>query len=141
MHLPRVSLAIFSVAILWSGGAVAQTADIEGHVFDKRSGVPIEGAVVVIYENVTVGPVPIVLGEGATDENGFYAVKIPTPTFPVGVIEIFCETQRGVVVRGASSAPLQDGVIRRRDIYLETRRRVRECLEPTPGVVPPFIRP
>ncbi len=140
MRHVRMSLLICSAATLWSSSAVAQTADIEGHVFNKRSGVPIEGAVVVIYENVTLGPVPFSLGEDATDGNGFYHVRIPTPTFPVGVIEVFCRTPNGVVVRGISSAPLQDEVIRRRDIYLETRRRVRECLDPEPGDIPPFIR-
>ncbi len=139
MRLRRMSLLICSAATLCSGGAVAQTADIEGHVFNKQSGVPIEGAVVVIYENITLGPVPFLLGEDVTDGNGFYQVRIPTPTFPVGVIEVFCRTPNGVV-RGTSSAPLQDEVIRRRDIYLETRRRVRECLDPEPGDIPPFIR-
>ncbi len=141
MRLRRMSLLICSAATLWSSSAVAQTADIEGHVFNKRSGVPIEGAVVVIYENVTLGPIPFLLGEDTTDGNGFYQVRIPTPNFPVGVVEVFCRTPDAVVVRGISSAPLQDDVIRRRDIYLETPRRVRECLDPEPGDVPPFIRP
>ena len=140
MRHRRMSLLICSAATLWSSSAVAQTADIEGHVFNKRSGVPIEGAVVVIYENVTFGPVPILLGEDATDGNGFYQVRIQTPTFPVGVIEVFCRTPKGVVVRGISSAPVQDDVIRRRDIYLEARRRVRECLDPEPGDIPLFNR-
>jgi hypothetical protein len=134
-----MSLLICSAVTLWSGSAVAQTADIEGHVFNKQNGVPIKGAVVVIYENVTFGPVPILLGEDATDGNGFYQARIPTPTFPLGVIEVFCRTPNGVV-RGTSSAPLQDEVIRRRDIYLETSRRVHECLDPEPGDIPPFIR-
>ncbi len=141
MRLCRMSLLIYSAATLWSGSAVAQTADIEGHVLNKRTGVPIEGADVVIYENVTLGPIPFLLGEDVTDGNGFYQVRIPRPPFfPVGVIEVFCRTPDGVVVRGASSAPLQDEVIRRRDIYLRTGRRVRECLEPEPGDIPPFVR-
>ena len=140
MSLRRMSLLVCGAAILWAGTAFAQNADIEGHVFNKRSGVPIEGAVVVVYENVTLGPVPILLAKDITDANGFYQVRIPTPTFPVGVIEVFCRTPNGVVVRGASSAPLQDSVIRRRDIYLRTGRRVRECLEPEPGDIPPFVR-
>ncbi len=139
MRLRSTSLLICSAVTLWSGSVVAQTADIEGHVFNKRSGIPIEGAAVVIYENVTAGPIPILPGEGVTDSNGFYQVRIPTLTFPVGVIEVFCRTPKGVVVRGASSAPLQDQVIRRRDIYLEARRRVRKCLDPEPGDIPPFI--
>ncbi len=140
MRLRRMGLLICSSATLWSGSAVAQTADIEGHVFNKRSGVPIEGAIVVIYENVTFGPVPFLLAEDVTDGNGFYQMRIATPTVPVGVIEVFCRTRHGEVLRGVSSAPLQGDVIRRRDIYLEAPRRVRVCLDPEPGDIPPFIR-
>ena len=131
-------LTIAAATLSSPGAGVAQTADIEGHVFNKRSGAPIEGAVVVIYENVTLGPIPILLGEDVTDSNGFYEVRIPVPSFPIGVIEVFCRTRNGVVVRGESSAPLQEDVIRRRDIYLGVPRRVRKCLDPEPGDVPPF---
>ena len=139
MSLRTMSLLICGAAILGSGPALAQTAYLEGHVFNKRSGVPIEGAVVVIYENVTLGPVPILLADDVTDGNGFYQAGVTT-AFPTGIIEVSCRTRNGVVVRGASSAPLQDEVIRRRDIYLETPRRVLECLDPSPGDIPPFIR-
>ncbi len=115
MSFRTMSLLICGVAILWSDTAHAQTAYVEGHVFNKRSGVPIEGAVVVIYENVTQGPVPILLADELTDSNGFYQAGVTT-VFPIGIIEVFCRTRNGVVVRGASSAPLQDEVIRRRDI-------------------------
>jgi len=136
MRFLGISVSI-CVAILWSGAALAQTAYLEGHVFNKRSGTPIEGAVVVIRENVALGPVPILLAEDVTDGNGFYQTSVTT-TFPVAVIEVFCRTPRGVVVGGASSAPLQDDVIRRRDIYLEIPQRVDECLEAQPGDIPPF---
>ncbi len=137
MSFRTMSLLICGVAILWSDTTHAQMAYVEGHVFNKRSGVPIEGAVVVIYENVTVGPVPILLADELTDGNGFYQAGVTT-AFPTAIIEVFCRTRNGVVVRGASSAPLQDDVIRRRDIYLETARRVRHCLDPEPGDIPPF---
>jgi hypothetical protein len=137
MHSRTLCLLICAAGIPWCSTALAQTAYLEGHVFNKRSGVPIEGAVVVIYENVTLGPVPILLAEDVTDGNGFYQAGVTT-AFPVGIIEVFCRTRNGVVVRGASSAPLQDDVIRRRDIYLETPRWVRKCLDPEPGDVPPF---
>ena len=138
MRFLRINVAI-CVAILWSGAALAQTAYLEGHVFNKRSGIPIEGAVVVIYENVTGGPIPILLAEDVTDGNGFYQASVAT-TFPVGVIEVFCRTPRGVVAHGTSSAPLQDDVIRRRDIYLQVPWWAHECLEPEPGDIPPFRR-
>ncbi len=46
----------------------------------------------------------------------------------VGGIEVFCHTPGKVVVRGESSTPLQDDVIRRWDTYLQIPRRVRERL-------------
>jgi len=132
-----MTLLILAASILWSGAASAQTAYLEGHVFSRPHGVPIEGVTVFVYENVTAGPIPILLARGVTDQNGFYQFGI-TQLFPVGVIEVFCRTPKGTVSSGGSSAPLQDDVIRRRDIYIETPRRVRECLDPEPGDLPPF---
>jgi hypothetical protein len=139
MQFRAMHLLICGLGILWSSAAVAQTAYLEGHVFNRESGVPIEGAVVVVHENVTLGPVPGLLAEGVSDDNGFFQFEIPTQ-FPVGVIQVFCRTPEGIVVRGMSSAPLQDDTIRRRDIYLKTPRRLRACLEPQPGDIPPFRR-
>lgn len=139
MRLCSTSLLVVGAATLAAATAMAQTADIEGYVFGKRNGAPIAGAVVVVYENVTAGPIPILLAEDVTDGNGFYQVRIPTPTFPIGVVEVFCRTPRGVVLRGISSAPLEDDVIRQRNIYLGSR--LLNCLDAEPGDVPPFIRP
>jgi len=137
MPLRTLSLLIYSAAILWCSSALAQSTYLEGHVFNKRSGAPIEGAVVVMTENISLGPVPILLAETVTDSNGFYQASVST-AFPVGIIEVFCRTRNGLLVRGGSSAPLQDDVIRRRDIYLETPRWLRGCLDPEPGDVPRF---
>jgi hypothetical protein len=124
-------------AIFWAGGALAQTAYLEGHVFSRETGIPIARAPFVIYENISLGPIPILLAEGVTDANGFYQAEVTT-AFPVGIIEVFCRTLEGVVLRGGSSAPLQDGVIRRRDIYLKAPRGLRQCEDPQPGDIPPF---
>ena len=137
MSSQRMGRLICAAVMLWSGPALAQTAYLEGHVFNKRTGIPIEGAVVVIYDNITSGPVPVLLADQVTDANGFYQAGVPT-TFPTGVITVFCRIPNGAVVRGDSSAPLEDGVIRRRDIYLKTPHRVQKCLEPEPGDIPPF---
>lgn len=124
-------------AILWFGAATAQTAYLEGHVFNRETGVPIEKAAFVIYENISLGPVPILLADGVTDANGFYQAEVPA-VFLTGFIAVFCRTPDGVVVRGSSSAPLRDGETRRRDIYLKTPRNLRECLPVEPGDIPPF---
>jgi hypothetical protein len=135
-----IHVLILGSAILWSSFAAAQTAFLEGHVFGRENGAPIKGAVVVVHENATLGPIPILLAEGVSDENGFYQFEIPT-LFPAAVIRVYCRTPHGAVVRGMSSAPVQDGTIRRRDIYLNTRPRfLQTCLEPQPGDIPPFIR-
>ena len=91
----------------------------------------------MIYENVTLAPIPTLLAQQLTDANGFYQAGVTT-AFPTGIIAVFCRTPNGVVVRGGSSAPLQADVIRRRDIYLETPRRAHKCLDPEPGDIPPF---
>ena len=130
---------ICGAAIFWAGGAFAQTAYLEGHVFNKGTGVPIEKAAFVIYENESLGPFPFLLAEGVTDANGFYQPEVTT-VFHTGIIAVFCRTPDGIVVRGGSYAPLQDGVIRRRDIYLSAPRGLRECLPVEPGDIPPFRR-
>ncbi len=130
---------VCGVAILWFSAAGAQTAYLEGHVFNRETGVPIQAAAFVIFENITDGPIPILLAEGVTDGNGFYQAEVTT-AFPIGVIEVFCRTPDGVVVLGGSYAPLQDGTTRRRDIYLRTPRSLRECLPVEPGDIPLFRR-
>ncbi len=137
MRFRMIYLLFFGSAIVWSSAAIGQTAYLEGHVFNREAGVPIKGAAFAVYENVTSGLVPFLLAEGVTDDNGFYQIGVP-PSFPIGIIEVFCRTPDGVVVRGKSSAPLQDGTIRRRDIYLKTKRSLRECLELEPGDLPLF---
>jgi len=135
----RIQALIVTVGMLSAGPAWAQSASLEGHIFHKRTGVPIEGAVVVVHENVTLGPIPILLAEGLSDGNGFYQFALDA-VFPVGVIQVFCRTPSGVVVHGTSSAPLEDHTVRRRDIYLETPRFLQRCLAPEPGDIPPFPR-
>ena len=104
----------------------AQTAFVEGHVFNKRTGLPLPGATVRVTETVTVGPIPNELGAGTTDENGFYQFEIEDFLgFPAN-IDVECVKAKRVVL-GRSTAVLRDGVIRR-DIYLQTRRRTTRCL-------------
>lgn len=137
MRIRMACSLICGAAVLWSGAAMAQTAFLEGHVFSRETGIPIARAAFVIYENITLGPIPILLAEGVTDPNGFYQPEVTT-VFPVGIIEVFCRTPEGVVLRGKSHAPLQDATIRRRDIYLRAPRGLRECLPAEPGDIPPF---
>ncbi len=140
MRFHMINLLFCGSALVWSSAAIGQTAYLEGHIFNREAAVPIKGAAFVVYENVTLGPIPFLLAEGVTDANGFFQANI-TSAFPFGIIEVFCRTPDGDVVRGKSHAPLQAGIIRRRDIYLKTKRSLRECLELEPGDLPLFRRP
>ena len=120
----------FVVVLFVSTLASAQTAFVEGHVFNKRSGVPLPGAIVRVTENVTLGPIPIELASGVTDANGFYQFEINDFLGFPATIEVLCETATRQV-RGGSSALLREGLIRR-DIYLDTRRRSARCLPNEP---------
>jgi hypothetical protein len=113
------------LVFLTSAVASAQTAFVEGHVFNSRSGAPLPGATVVVVENITVGPLPIELASGVTDSNGFYQFQIDDFLGAPATIEVMCGTAKRRV-RGGSSAVLRDGVIRR-DIYLNVRRHLRRC--------------
>lgn len=124
-----------SIAVAWmivsSGLASAQTAFIEGHVFNKFTGVPLSGAVVRVLENITLGPLPIVLAVGVTDANGFYQFEVDEFLGAPATIEVVCGTRKGEI-RGRSSAKLREGQIRR-DVYLMGRRRLTRCEPIEPG--------
>lgn len=121
--------AVFLAVIFASGFASAQTAFVEGHVFNKRSGIPLPGAAVRVYETVTLGPVPIELAAGTTDANGFYQFEVDEFLGFPAIIEVVCGTATGEI-RGGSSALLREGPIRR-DVYLDARRRLARC-QPIP---------
>ena len=113
--------AVFWVASL----ASAQTAFVEGHVFNIRTGAPLPGATVRVFENITFGPLPIELAAGTTDENGFYQFEIDDFLGAPAIIDVVCATRQGEI-RGKSFARLRDGLIRR-DVYLKTKRRLTRC--------------
>ena len=92
--------AVFSVASL----ASAQTAFVEGHVFNIRTGAPLPGATVRVTENITVGPLPIELAAGITDENGFYQFEIDDFLGAQATIEVTClNTRREVRGKGTTA--------------------------------------
>lgn len=139
------ALVLFLIGVMGSfiGSAHAQTVDvdaetifIEGHVFDRRTGVPISGALVVLPDPcfficLGLGPVQII-----TDDNGFFATAY-RPLLPRGgagftiPITASCVGKRGTY-SGETEAILRPGTIRR-DIYLRVRERNLRCrpAEPT----------
>lgn len=120
--------AMLASTLLPSSMVLAQAAFIEGHVFNKMTGIPLSGAVVRVVENVTTGPIGQELASGLTDENGFYQFEVNRFLGAPAIIQIACETPHGVV-RGGSSARLRDGVIRR-DVYLGASPNLMRCREP-----------
>lgn len=123
----RLHFAFAAVASIFlaSSTASAQSAFIEGHVFNKRTGIPLSGAVVRVFENVTAGPLPVELAAGTTDANGFYQFQVDDFLGFGAIIEVVCATP-SAEIHGESSALLREGSIRR-DIYLAARRRVTRC--------------
>ena len=109
------------LAIVLATGASATAAPddvlttIEGHVFNKFTGVPLTGAVVVVTILDDLGSE---LGSGITrtDSNGLYSVDVNVRFFVR--IEVSCRTGRGVVVSSVSPPRLGPEVVRR-DAYLE----------------------
>jgi len=106
--------------------AFAETAYVEGHVFDKRTGQPLGFAEVTVEEVVSAGPVPRLRVSTMTDPNGFYQFEIDLGIpWRVGIF-VFCETKEGLVM-GTGRARLHEGTIRR-DIYLDNDgKRIRGC--------------
>ena len=76
MRTLTLLIGVAAGVVFASAEAAAQSAFVEGHVFNKKTGRPIAAAVVQIFENVTAGPIPIKLGEDVTDANGFYEIEV-----------------------------------------------------------------
>ena len=121
--LGTVSCIVLALAPV---SAFAETAYVEGHVFDKRTGQPLGFAEVTVEEVVSAGPIPRLRVSTMTDPNGFYQFEIDLGIpWRVGIF-VFCKTKEGLV-GGTGRARLHEGTIRR-DIYLDDDgRRIREC--------------
>jgi len=126
----RLLLACATLASLSipSSRAFAQTAFIEGYVFNKGTGIPLRNAVVRVVDAFTEGPTALELAFGITDANGFYQVEVDEFLGQPVIIQIFCATSRGQV-QGRSSARLREGLIGR-NVYLEGSRYLTRCREP-----------
>lgn len=127
----QIASALFTALIFTPGLAAAQAAFVEGHVFNKRTGIPLSGAAVRVFENATAGPLPIELAAGITDANGFYQFEVDQFLGFPAIIEVVCATPAGEI-RGGSSALLREGLIRR-DVYLGAGRRLTRCQPIDPG--------
>lgn len=111
--------------------ALAQPVDtfVEGHVFNRRTGVPIAGAIVRVPDACIPCAGPSIPRELTTDDNGFYSAGFfggsSTSIVP---IEVVCLTRLGEIT-GNSQADLRPGTVRR-DVYLRGPESFSRCLPP-----------
>lgn len=134
MRRSALRISLVSVLALFASQARAQSAFVEGHVFNVNSGKPLPRAVVEVFENVTLRPVPIELGEDLTDANGFYEIEVTEFLGFPATIRVTCSIPaRGSLpaqtYRGYGSAILREGTIRR-DIYLRAPAELTRCFPP-----------
>lgn len=130
--------AAFSSLALFAVDARAQTAFVEGHVFNFQSGRPIANAKVDIYVTcaICLSPIGRLVDSDVTDRNGFYEVDVPLsrdvstdlqPQDLLAFIRVSCPTSEGAF-RGASDTTLRDETLRR-DIYLRAPVELIRCAD------------
>jgi hypothetical protein len=123
----RILPIVVAAAVVAPSVAAQEAAFLEGHVFNKLTGVPLSGALVRVFEvGCTWRPPPgPLLASGSSDDNGFYQFEI-TQFLGCGAdIEVVCQTRSGDF-DGGSSATLRAGLIRR-DVYLSVPRSLTGC--------------
>ena len=144
-----LAFAFVALVLLAGQGRAQESATIEGHVFNKLTGVPAEGSSVVIRGHSNVSPsVPVVLARDHTDGNGFYSLEVSDRDFDfdgytVWVSCVLAKRKRGEArsVYGQSFLRgLRSGILRR-DVYIEAgrfRRRILcNSLPIDPNPIPP----
>ncbi len=128
-------LAILLLTLVFAMAASTSHSDeddllttIEGHVFNKFTGVPLQGAVV---EFVVLDELGEVLGSGTahTDPNGFYSFDVNVNLFVR--IEVSCLSHRGEATSSVSPPSLGPEIVRR-DAYVNgpDRRSFTTCISP-----------
>ena len=120
-------LPIVVAALVAPSVAAQEAAFLEGHVFNKLTGVPLSGALVRVFEaTCTFRPPPgPILASASSDDNGFYQFEIAQFLGCGADIEVVCQT-RNSDFEGGSSATLRAGLIRR-DVYLDAPRSLAGC--------------
>lgn len=96
----------------------------EGHVFNKFTGVPPQGALVQVFASVIAiqpGAGPIV-GKAVTDGSGFYSIEVNQPD------DITLVVRCGETTDGVGQVRNRPGTLRR-NLYVDVgfRRRFSSC--------------
>ena len=122
--------AVLTLALAGGAAAQPQTTVVEGYVFNKWTGIPLEGARVVVGLSPLNAFVPSPTGQFVTDSNGFYSVEVFTDSLGGLAVNCFWAT-------GFASAevhlPDPPGDFVERNVYLDTprRRRFSLCTPPS----------
>lgn len=127
LFIRLVTVLLCSVA----APALAQPIEtfVEGHVFHRRTGVPIAGALVRLPDSCIPCAGPSIPRELTTDDNGFYSAGFFGGSSELIVpIEVVCIRGLGEIT-GRSQADLRPGTVRR-DIFLRAPLGLSKCLPP-----------
>jgi hypothetical protein len=148
-----LAFAFVALALLAGQGRARESATIEGHVFNKLTGVPAEGSSVEIRGHSNVSPSgPVVLARDHTDGNGFYSLEVSDRDFDFDGYTVWVSCvlakRKGDEARSVHGQSflrgLHSGVLRR-DVYIEAgrfRRRVLcNSLPIDPNAIPPVLIP
>ncbi len=128
-----VALIIATVLGACPQNALAQSgenAGVEGRVFDRATGRPVRGVLVVLRESIFQFPFPIPQRDTTliTDANGFFQFEMQQlpGTYPSLVAR--CETPRGDVESTLPLySPLRAGEVYSRTFYISLPRKYTSC--------------
>lgn len=112
--------AALALALVGSAAAQAPTTVVEGYVFNKWTGVPLEGARVLLGFLPPNVIVPSPTGQFVTDSNGFYSVEVLTESLGGLAVNCFWNTGFDSSVIHLPDPP---GDFLERSVYLDVPRR------------------
>lgn len=105
----------------------------QGHVYDKQTLRPVEGAFVQFTE--AYDPTTFITFAIPTDSSGSYSLEIGQPPVPPAgaahAIFAFCDTTNGLVAAGGLTYSTLRNRVYRRDFYVSLPKGQTRCLQPT----------
>ena len=121
---PLALSMLCAVLSLVTPTAVHARSFIEGYVFNTHTGVPLQGAEVIL--GLPILPLPVVSRPRElrtfTDGNGFYSFRGVTTKYETVTISSICVTPKGTAISGqARLVRLREGTIRR-DLSIDAAR-------------------
>ena len=135
-RLRERALAVVITSFVGPFSADAQAPDwfgFQGHVFDKQTLRPVEGAYIQFTEAVEPGGFWTIATP--TDGGGSYRLEIGQPPVPptgaAHSIFALCDTTNGLVIAGGLTYSTLRNRVYRRDFYVSLPKGQTQCLQPT----------